>query len=96
MEIELQLMKQLSLRSINIHELLSKISKPRYRIAFLEVLKYCAKSLKYCSKEMQTQLLDYLINDLGVCLDEETNAAHYERIVRLKWMVEELKHHMNK
>lgn len=89
------LMKQLSLRSINIHYLLSKITKPRYRVALTEILKYCAQSLQYCSAETQSQLVDYLINDLGICLDEETNSKQYEEIIRLKWLIEELKHHMS-
>lgn len=89
------LMKQISLRSINIDHLLSKLFKPRYRVVLTETAKYCAKSLQYCSAEVRMQLIDYLIYDLGVCLDEETNSAHYEKIIRLKWLTEELKHHLS-
>ena len=83
--------RMLSFNHIRFKNMLMQFSNPRLSVLIEEAIQQLYASSNYAKSELKELLKDILVNDAGFAYDRESNDLHFEKLMRLKTLIEELK-----
>jgi ubiquinone biosynthesis protein UbiJ len=81
----------LSAKKISGHSLLDTILPQDVSIGALEIIDNLRRAKRYSANALGEQIHHYLVYEAGLCVDNASSDDQYQKILKLKWMIDHLK-----